>query len=87
MLILAQSSHRKEKITLLLVNSLFISNFANDMTRKKKPLPILENITITDDEEFYTPADFTAANVTYKRTFYKGCDADSAHWTTIMLPF
>lgn len=46
-----------------------------------------ENITISDDEEFYTPADFTAANVTYKRTFYKGCDADSAHWTTIMLPF
>ena len=46
-----------------------------------------ENITITDDEEFYTPADFIAANVTYKRTFYKGCDADSAHWTTIMLPF
>ena len=46
-----------------------------------------ENITITDDEEFYTPADFTAANVTYKRTFYEGCDADSAHWTTIMLPF
>ena len=31
-----------------MVNSLFISNFANDMTRKKKPLPILENITITD---------------------------------------
>ena len=31
-----------------MVNSHFISNFANDMTRKKKPLPILENITITD---------------------------------------
>ena len=31
-----------------MVNSLFISNFANVMTRKKKPLPILENITITD---------------------------------------
>ena len=46
-----------------------------------------ENITISDDEEFYTPVDFTAANVTYKRTFYEGCDADSAHWTTIMLPF
>lgn len=46
-----------------------------------------ENITISDDEEFYTPADFTATNVTYKRTFDEGCDADNAHWSTIMLPF
>jgi len=48
-----------------------------------------ETITISDDEELYTPADFTAQNVTYKRTFDAGFNGDEAamNWNTIMLPF
>ena len=46
-----------------------------------------ETITISDDEELYTPADFTAQNITYKRTFDAGCDAETANWSTLMLPF
>ena len=48
-----------------------------------------ENITITDDEEFYTPVDFAAQNVSYLRTFDAGFNGDEANmnWSTIMLPF
>lgn len=48
-----------------------------------------ESISITDDEEFYTPVDFTAQNVSYKRTFESGFNGDEAApaWSTIMLPF
>ncbi len=46
-----------------------------------------EIISLDHDLAFYTPVDFTATNVTYKRTFGKGFDGETANWSTIMLPF
>ena len=43
-------------------------------------------LTLQDGYGFYTPAAFTATNVTYTRTFTTGADGTNG-WSTIVLPF
>ena len=43
-------------------------------------------LTLEDGYGFYTPAAFTATNVTYTRTFTTGADGTNG-WSTIVLPF
>ena len=43
-------------------------------------------LTLQDGYGFYTPAAFTATNVTYTRTFTTGADGTKG-WSTIVLPF
>ena len=46
-----------------------------------------QNIVMTDTMEFYSPIDFTAQNISFKRTFETGRDETTPHWSTLMLPF
>jgi len=46
-----------------------------------------ELISLTDGYDFYTPIDFTAADISYTRTFTTAYDGTGAGWTTICLPF
>ena len=45
------------------------------------------SISLTDGYAFYTPIDFTAEAITYKRTITIGNDGAGNGWTTINLPF
>lgn len=45
------------------------------------------SISLTDGYAFYTPIDFTAEAITYKRTITIGNDGTGNGWTTINLPF
>lgn len=45
-----------------------------------------ETIALTDGNEFYSPVDFTADEVTFNYTFTVGANG-SKGWNTIMLPF
>lgn len=45
-----------------------------------------ETLTLQDGYGFYTPIVFTAANVSYTRTFTTGADGTNG-WSTIVLPF
>ena len=44
------------------------------------------NITLTDGNDFYSPIDFTAANIVFNYAFTKGADGTGG-WNTIMLPY
>lgn len=44
------------------------------------------SITLTDGNDFYTPVAFTAANISYTRTFDVAAN-ETEGWNTIMLPF
>lgn len=50
---------------------------------------IAENITLIDGYPVFVPEDFHANNISYKRTFYKGCEGNKNlyNWSTIILPF
>lgn len=45
-----------------------------------------ESITLKDGNDFYSPIDFTAASISYERTFTLAA-AGSSGWNTICLPF
>ena len=45
-----------------------------------------ENITIIDEQPFYSPIDFTANHITYKRTISKTSDGKNG-WEGLSLPF
>lgn len=45
------------------------------------------NIELTDGYDFYTPIDFTAANISFTRRFTTGADGGGNGWNTIVLPF
>ena len=45
------------------------------------------NIVLEGDNDFYTPIDFTATNISYTRQFTSGADGLGNGWSTIMLPF
>ena len=45
-----------------------------------------DNITLTDDNDFYSPVDITASNIVFNYEFTTGADG-SKGWNTIMLPF
>ena len=45
-----------------------------------------DNITLTDDNDFYSPVDITASNIVFNYKFTIGADG-SKGWNTIMLPF
>ena len=46
-----------------------------------------EKIELTDGYNFATPIDFTATEISYKRTIANGTDGTGNGWTTIVLPF
>ena len=47
-----------------------------------------ENIQLTDESIGFTaPINFTAKEISYKRTFTQGTDGTGSGWTTIILPF
>ena len=46
-----------------------------------------EKITLVDGYPIAIPADFTAQEATYTRTFTKGNNGDDQGWTTIVVPF
>ena len=49
---------------------------------------VANTIRLTDGYDFYTPIDFTAQTITYKRTITNGYDpSNNGGWTTICLPF
>lgn len=50
------------------------------------------NITLTDNNGFYSPVDFTAANITFNYDFTVAADGEDEYgrghgWNTLMLPF
>jgi hypothetical protein len=45
-----------------------------------------QSLTLTDGYDFYSPIDFTAASISYERTFTLAA-AGSSGWNTICLPF
>lgn len=50
------------------------------------------NITLTDNKDFYSPVDFTAANITFNYDFTVAADGEDEYgrghgWNTLMLPF
>lgn len=45
------------------------------------------NIVLEGDNDFYTPIDFTATNISYTRQFTSGADGSGNGWNTIVLPF
>ena len=45
-----------------------------------------ETITLTDDNDFYSPVDFTAFKIEFTYTFTNAADGSNG-WNTIMLPF
>lgn len=47
---------------------------------------VAENLTLTDGYDFFTPVKFTAANVSYTRTFTLAANGSSG-WNTLFLPF
>lgn len=46
-----------------------------------------DKIALSDGNSFETPVDFTAKEITYKRTIATGTDGTGSGWTTIVLPF
>ena len=51
-----------------------------------------ESITLTDNNGFYSPVDFTAANITFNYDFTVAADGEDEYgrghgWNTLMLPF
>lgn len=48
---------------------------------------VAQQLVITDGYDFAPPFDFTAAEVTYDRTFTTGYVSGGSGWTTITLPF
>ena len=45
-----------------------------------------ENIALTDGNDFYSPIDFTATNISYTRTFTRAATTTGG-WNTLYLPF
>lgn len=45
-----------------------------------------ESITLTDDQPFYSPVDFTAGNISFAYQFTVGADGRNG-WNTLCLPF
>jgi hypothetical protein len=46
-----------------------------------------QEISLQDGFSFYSPVDFTAASITYRRTFTTGLTRGGTGWNTISLPF
>lgn len=47
---------------------------------------VAENIALTDGNNFYSPIDFTATNISYTRTFTRAATTTGG-WNTLYLPF
>lgn len=47
----------------------------------------IEQLTLSDEQPFYTPVPFTADRVVYTRAVKEGTSGDGKGWETIVLPF
>ncbi len=72
-------------------NVLYLANSApiGGITKNWVNGTTADNVELVDDgiHGFYTPIDFTATKISYKRTFTTGATATGGGWNTLMVPF
>lgn len=72
-------------------NVLYLANSApiGGITKNWVNGTTADNVELVDDgiHGFYTPIDFTATKISYKRTFTTGATAMGGGWNTLMVPF